>query len=142
MGKDSTLRAELLDHFHGGSIGGHSGVKVTTQKMCSLFYWKGMRKEIKQWVRECLTCQRYKPDLAAYPGLLQPLPISDKVWSSISMDFIESLPKSQGKTVIFVVVDRLSKYAHFIALSHPFTALQVAQVFMDTVYRFMVCRTP
>ena len=101
----------------------------------SLFYWKGIRKEIKQWIRECVTCQRYKPDLAAYPGLLQPLPIPDKVWSSISMDFIESLPKSQGKTVIFVVVDRLSKYAHFMALSHPFTALQVAQVFMDTVYR-------
>ncbi|GJV78893.1 reverse transcriptase [Tanacetum coccineum] len=54
-----------------------------------------------------LVCQTNKPDLSAYPGLLQPLPIPKLVWSEISMDFIEGLPFSYGKTVIFVVVDRL-----------------------------------
>ncbi|GJV53054.1 putative mitochondrial protein [Tanacetum coccineum] len=78
---------------------------------------------------------RQKPDLSAYPGYLQPLPILEKVWSEVSMDFIIGLPKSQGKTIIFVVVYRLSKYAHFMALSHPYTASFVAQVFLDTVYR-------
>ncbi|GJY42186.1 retrotransposon-related protein [Tanacetum coccineum] len=135
VGKDEAVRNEILNHFHEGAIGGHSGVKVTTQKLCSLFYWKGLRKQVKNFVRECLVCQRYKPDLAAYPGLLQPLPIPEKVWTSVSMDFIEKLPKSQGKTAILVVVDRLSKYAHFVALSHPFTAVQVAQVFLDTIYK-------
>ncbi|GJW67106.1 reverse transcriptase [Tanacetum coccineum] len=66
-----------------------------------------------------------KHDLSAYPSLLQPLP----------MDFREKLPNSQGKTVIMVVVDRLSKYAHFMPLSHPFNANQVAQVFLDGVYK-------
>ena len=51
------------------------------------------------------------------------------------MDFIEKLPMSHGKSVIMVVVDRLSKYAHFMALSHPFNASQVAQVFLDGFYR-------
>lgn len=51
------------------------------------------------------------------------------------MDFIKGLPRSGGKDVIFVVVDRLSKYAHFMAISHPFTPLTVAQTFLDNVYK-------
>ena len=61
--------------------------------------------------------------------------IPTAIWSDISMDFVEGLPKSFGKSVIFVVVDRLSKAAHFIALSYPYTAATVAQAFQDTVYR-------
>ncbi|GJU50752.1 pentatricopeptide repeat-containing protein, partial [Tanacetum coccineum] len=76
-----------------------------------------------------------KPDLSAYPGLLQPLPIPERIWAEVSMDFIKKLPNSQGKTIIMVTVDMLSKYAHFMPLSHPFNASQVAQVFLDGVYR-------
>nr|GEW17881.1 hypothetical protein [Tanacetum cinerariifolium] len=76
-----------------------------------------------------------KHDLMAYHGLLQPLPIPDKVWSSISMDFIKGLPMSKGKSVVIVVVDRLSKYSRFIPLSHPFTAIQVAQAFLVNIYK-------
>ncbi|GKA55806.1 ty3-gypsy retrotransposon protein [Tanacetum coccineum] len=94
-----------------------------------------MRKAIKKWVMECVVCQKQKPDLSAYPGLIQPLPMPTTIWSEISMDFVEGVPKSQGRSVIFVVVDRLSKYAHFIPLQHPFTATQVVQVFLDNVYK-------
>nr|GEY39321.1 hypothetical protein [Tanacetum cinerariifolium] len=126
---------ELLQYYYGGAVGGHPRVKVTTHKICLSLYWKGLKKQVKQYVRECLVCQKFKPDLAAYPGLLQPIPIPQNIWSSISMDFIEGFPNSQGKNVIFVVVDRLRKYAHFIALSHPFTAHQVAQAFLDNVHK-------
>ncbi|GKE14134.1 retrotransposable element Tf2, partial [Tanacetum coccineum] len=116
-------------------MGGHSGVRVTTHSICALLYLKKIRKHVKQFIRECHVCQTNKHDLMAYPRLLQPLPIPDKVWSSISMDFIEGLPMSKGKSNVMVVVDRLSKYSHFILLSHPFTSIQVAQAFLDNIYK-------
>ncbi|GJU08846.1 retrotransposable element Tf2 [Tanacetum coccineum] len=90
---------------------------------------------VKQMVRDCDMCQRQKRDLSAYPGLIQPLPISERIWKDVFMDFIEKLPTSYEKSVILVVVDRLSKYAHFHSVSPPFTASQVAQVFLDQVYK-------
>ncbi|KAF0909792.1 hypothetical protein E2562_000113 [Oryza meyeriana var. granulata] len=68
-------------------------------------------------------------------GLLQPLDVPSQVWADISMDFIEGLPKVHGKSVVLTVVDRFSKYAHFIALSHPYTAASVARAFFDGIVR-------
>nr|GEV86992.1 reverse transcriptase [Tanacetum cinerariifolium] len=84
----------------------------------------GMRKTVKQVVSQCDVCHRNKADLAAYLGLLQPLPIHEKIWQDISMNFIDRLPMSNGKFVIMVVVDKLSKYAHFIPVSHPYITTQ------------------
>jgi hypothetical protein len=68
-------------------------------------------------------------------GLLQPLPIPEGVWRDLSMDFIEGLPKSEGYSVIMVIVDRLTKYAHFIQVKHPCTTTCIAQLFMDIVVK-------
>ncbi|KAA0067599.1 ty3-gypsy retroelement transposase [Cucumis melo var. makuwa] len=67
-------------------------------------------------------------------GLLMPLEIPNAIWSDISIDFIEGLPKSAGWEVIFVVVDRMSKYAHFIALKHPYTAKVLARLHRSSAY--------
>lgn len=94
-----------------------------------------MKQDVYKHIQECLVCQQNKGETVARPGLLHPIPIPDRVWTDISMDFIVGLPLSHGKTAIFVVVDRLSKAAHFMPLQHPYTASTVAQLFLDNVYK-------
>jgi hypothetical protein len=84
-------------------------------------------------VVECLVCQRNKGETIKTPGLLQPLVIPSQRWEEVSMDFITGLPKSKGHNLIMAVVDRLTKYAHFIALSHPVTASIVAKAFLENI---------
>ena len=67
-----------------------------------------------------MTYAKTKSETLPPAGLLQPLSIPCQVWDNIIIDFVAGLPISQGKDTIFVVVDRLSKYAHFMSLSHPF----------------------
>ncbi|CAL9221332.1 unnamed protein product [Arabidopsis halleri] len=132
---DKKLKDDILQWLHCSGSGGHSGRDVTCQRVKGLFWWKGMAKDIHTYIRSCSVCQRCKYETVASPGLLQPLPIPETIWTDISMDFIDGLPPSFGKTVIFVVVDRLSKAAHFMALTHPYSAVSVAQVFMDQVFK-------
>jgi hypothetical protein len=69
------------------------------------------------------------------PGKLQPLPIPPAAWHTISLDFIEGLPKSNKFNSILVVIDKFTKFGHFIHVKHPFTTSSIAQVFMDNVYK-------
>jgi hypothetical protein len=87
------------------------------------------------FVVECLVCQENKVKTIKTSGLLQPLSIPSQRWEEVSMDFIIGLSKSEGNSVIVVIVDRLTKYAHFCALSHPFKAIIVATAFMETVQK-------
>lgn len=82
--------------------------------------------------------QAYKYDSVAKPGLLQPLPIPEAKWIDFSMAFITGLPKLGGKDVMFVVVERFSKYNHFIPLSHPFTTIQVEKAYLNNVFKVHV----
>ena len=80
-----------------------------------------MEEDVHNILVECDVCQRNKGETVKYPRTLQPLLIPPAIWQDISMDFILGLPKSSNKSVIMVVVDRLSKYSHLCALQHPFT---------------------
>jgi hypothetical protein len=80
-------------------------------------------------------CQCNKGEMVKSSGTLQPLPIPPGIWKDISMNFFTGLHKSGNKSIIMVVVDRLSKYAHLCALQHLFTASTVAQIFMDQVFK-------
>jgi hypothetical protein len=135
LGDSQQLKAQVLHYVHGDLMARHSSYEKTLHRAKRDFYWQGMRKDIEKFIRECDTCQQNKHDNLYPAGLLQPLPIPSRVWTDISMDFVEGLPIFQGHSVIFVVVDCLSKYAHFISLSHPYSAAKIAQLFIFHVVK-------
>jgi hypothetical protein len=92
-----------------------------------------MKADITKFIRECPICQREKYETLKSPGHLCPLPIPTHLWTDISMDFIEALPRSEGHEVIMVVVDRLSKYIHLAPLPRTYTAPVVARAYQDYV---------
>jgi transposase InsO family protein len=94
-----------------------------------------MKISVQTFVSACSVCSEAKPDRAKDPGLLQPVQIPSSAWHIISMDFIEGLLSSGGFNAILVVVDKFTKYGHFLALKHPFTALSVAKLFLAHVYK-------
>ena len=120
--------------MHASPLGGHSGFLKTYHRVKKEF-WDGLKSDIQKFVVECLVCQQNKVETIKTPGLLQPLSIPSQRWEEVSMSFITGLPKSEGKSVIMVVVDRLTKYANFCALSHPFKASTVSTEFMETIQK-------
>jgi hypothetical protein len=105
---------------------GHEGVHRTLHRLHRDFHFPNMRRLVQDFVRACKTCQRFKSEHLHPAGLLQPLSVPSAVWADIAMDFVEALPRVHGKTIILSVVDRFSKYCHFIPLAHPYTAESVA----------------
>jgi transposase InsO family protein len=92
-----------------------------------------MKKDIEEFVQNCVICQQAKSSHNLLVGLLQPLPIPSQVWEDIAMDFIMGLPISHGYTTIMVVIDMLTKFAHFIPLKHDYTSKVVAKAFMNSI---------
>ena len=94
-----------------------------------------MKADLNRFDRECDACQRIKSETSVTTGLLQPLSIPTTPWTDVSLDFVEGLPKSQGFEVVLVVVDRLTKYVHFVPLSHPFIVARVASLYMHYIFK-------
>lgn len=120
LSPNSPLIAQLLHEYHDSNYGGNSGVLRTYKKVHQQFYRPSMQQTVQRYVGACSICLKNKSDSLSPAGLLQPLPIPCNIWDDITMDFIDGLPPSNGKTTIFVVVDRLSKSAHFMAMAHPY----------------------
>jgi len=123
----------MLEEFHSSPIGGHNGISKTLSRLKENVYWENMKKDVLAFVKACLICQQTKIPAHLPYGLLQPLAPPENVWDDISLDFITSLPSFQNHTVILVIVDRLSKVAHFGMLPTHFTATKVAELFTKMI---------
>ena len=101
----SQLKKKILQASHDSPLAGHQGFTKAYKAIRERFSWKGLKEDVLQHIRECDVCQRNKGDMSHPAGLLQPLPIPEGKWESISMDFITRFPMVQGKDCIFVDVD-------------------------------------
>ena len=133
--KDEKLRAEIIRLHHDTPVGGHGGQWKMTELVTRNFWWLGVSREVKRYVEGCDACQRNKNRTQAPAGKLMPNSIPEKPWSHISADFITKLPLAQGYDSILVVVDRLTKMAHFIPTTEKMTAGGLAQLFRDNVWK-------
>jgi hypothetical protein len=132
------FKAKVLQACHDSPMAGHQGISKTYRQVRERFSWRGLKEDVLRHVKECTTCQMNKDEHTHPAGLLQPLPILEHKWESISMDFITGLPRTQGKDYIFVVVGRLTKFAHFFSIATDFSASQVAELFFMEIFRLHV----
>jgi uncharacterized protein (DUF2132 family) len=98
------------------------------------FWWTGMKQQIASYVSECDTCCRVKAVHQKPSGMLQPLKVPEWKWDKVEMDFITGFPKSRkGNNAIFVVIDRLSKVAHFLPVKESISASQLAELYTNRI---------
>nr|ABG66083.1 retrotransposon protein, putative, Ty3-gypsy subclass [Oryza sativa Japonica Group] len=114
-----------------------SGSTKMYQDIKAYFWWAGMKRDVAEYVALCDICQRVKAEHQRPAGLLQPLPIPEWKWEEIGMDFITGLPRTpSGYDSIWVIVDRLTKSAHFVPVKTTYDGKKLAELYMTHV----VCR--
>jgi hypothetical protein len=132
--KRETLKKKILDEAHASRYSIHPGSTKMYHDLRQQFWWTSMKREIVRYVSECDTCRKVKTDYMKPGGLLQPLSISEWKWDDISMDFIMVLPMTAHKfDSIWVIVDQLSKSAHFIPVHSNYNVQKYARIYIDRV---------
>ncbi|CAJ2645709.1 unnamed protein product [Trifolium pratense] len=130
------MKKMILEEGHRSGMSIHPGVTKMYQDLKKLFWWPGMKRQISEFVYACLVCQKSKIEHQKPSGLLQPLFIPEWKWDSIAMDFVGGLPKTtKGYEVIWVVVDRLTKCAHFIAIKKGTLVPKLAEIYVEQIVK-------
>lgn len=130
------FRQEVLKQVHDNPSAGHPGITATKNLVSNRFWWPALWKDTMGYVKNCITCQTTKSLHQVPAGLLQPLPVPERPWSHIALDFITDLPVSQGNMVVLTVIDRFSKACRLIPLPKLPTALDTAEAMCNWVFRF------
>ncbi|KAB2625910.1 S ribonuclease [Pyrus ussuriensis x Pyrus communis] len=131
------LKKEILDEAHISAYAMHPGATKIYHTIRPFYYWPGMKREIAEYVSRCAVCQQVKAERKKPFGLLQPLPVPEWKWENITMDFVYKLPRTQnGFDGIWVIVDRLTKSAHFIPVREKYSLSRLVELFISKVVKY------
>ena len=130
------LREEIFREFHCSRFAVHPGGTKMYQDLRRQYYWSGMKRHVGDFVRRCLTCQQVKAEHQKPVGLLQPLEVAEWKWEHVTMDFVTYFPPTQQRhDVVCVIVDRLTKSAHFLALRMTFAWERFCRLYIREIVR-------
>ena len=133
---DKELKQKLLYEAHNNVFTMHPGGNKMYQDLKQLYWWKGMKRDVTEYVSKCLTCQQVKAEHQVPIGLLNPLPIPQWKWDNITMDFVSGFPLTQQKhDSVWVIIDRLTKSAHFILVRIDYSMDRLAELYVDEIVR-------
>ena len=133
--ENDDLKAQLLHLYHDSPLAGHLGQNGTIELVQRIYWWPGMRTYIQNYVKGCHTCAQHKHRNWKTPGTLVTLPIPDGPWEWTQSDHITGLPRSGSYDAIYVIMDRLTKMAHFIPTHTRATAEDLVQLHLQHVWK-------
>ena len=130
------IRRDVLTEAHTAPYSIHPGSTKMYQDLRRLYWWPGMKKDVAMFISQCLTCQQVKIEHQRPAGTLLSLPIPQWKWEHITMDFVIGLPRTQkGFNSIWVIVDRLTKSAHFLSVKTTYSMNQYAEEYIAEIVR-------
>jgi hypothetical protein len=128
------IKELILKEAHETPYSIHPGSTKMYMDLKELFWWNNMKREIAKFVSECHTCQRVKAERQSPAGLMQPLSIPEWKWEDIGMDFITGLPLTpKKKAMIWVIVNRLTKSAHFLAVNQKDSGEKLINLYVQEI---------
>ncbi len=132
----ANMRQRVLHLVHDSPSSGHPGITASLQLVSDRFWWPSLQADTITFVQQCTVCNMSKSSHQRPAGLLQPLPVPQRPWSHIAIDFVTDLPNSRNYTTILTVIDRFSKACRLIPLPKLPTAFQTAEALFEHVFHF------
>ena len=123
------LRNLVLKEMHNVPYAGNPDYQKIITTVRSQFFWSGMKKDVVDYIARCMECHKVKVEHRHLVGFLQPLPIPEKKWEVITIDFITKFPRRTGQhDSIMVVVDKLTKDSHFFHVKPTHTSTNIVEI--------------
>ncbi|KAL5733264.1 hypothetical protein ACOSQ2_032956 [Xanthoceras sorbifolium] len=133
---DDELRKTILTEAHSSPYSMHPGSTKMYRDLRTQYWWSGLKRDVIEFVNRCMTCQRVKAEHQVPSGLLQPISIPEWKWDRITMDFVTGLPLTRSKQdSIWVIVDRLTKSAHFLPVRTDYSLDRLAELYIREIVR-------
>ena len=132
-------QAQIIAIRHDQPTIGHLGMERSLELIARDYWWRGMREDVRSYVRACPVCQAMKSETGAPKGALQPIPLPQYKWQQVTTDLVTDLPESNGFTAVAVFVDRLTKMVRFAPCRKETNAVEYAKLFFNHVFRSFGC---